>query len=71
MDQAGRLREVWRQLLEEFPDRFVIGTDLSAPSPNGYAALVAFWRTILEQLLPETAANIAHRNAERILALPP
>jgi predicted TIM-barrel fold metal-dependent hydrolase len=67
VDQGGRLRDSWRQLIEEFPDRFVIGTDLSWPSPSQYEAHIAFWRRILEQLSPETAEKVAFRNAERIL----
>jgi hypothetical protein len=71
MGQGGRLRESWRQLLEDFPDRFVIGTDLTTPSANVYSAHIAFWRQILEQLTPETAAKLAHLNAERLLGFAP
>jgi predicted TIM-barrel fold metal-dependent hydrolase len=69
MDEAGRLREEWRELLEAFPDRFVIGTDLSAPSPASYVAVIAAWRGILEQVSRETAARIAHLNAEGLVGL--
>jgi hypothetical protein len=71
MDQGGTLRESWRQLIEDFPDRFVIGTDLSGPSAGLYAQHIAFWRALLEQLTPETAAKVAYRNAEGILGLTP
>jgi predicted TIM-barrel fold metal-dependent hydrolase len=67
MDDRGRLRQEWRDILESFPDRFVIGTDLTWPSPGLYADHIAFWRRILEQVSPETAAMIAYRNAERLL----
>jgi hypothetical protein len=71
MDQGGRLRPEWRELLEAFPDRFVIGTDLSYPSHDAYEGMIAFWRGLLGQLSPQVAAQIAHRNAERLLRLPP
>jgi hypothetical protein len=64
----GRLREDWRALLEELPDRFVLGTDLlPPPTPQKYSELIRFWRSILPQLTPETAASLAYRNAERLL----
>jgi hypothetical protein len=67
MDTNGRLKEGWRELLEAFPDRFVIGTDLGGPSPAAYSSMIGFWRRILEQLSPQTAAKIAYMNAEDLL----
>jgi Amidohydrolase len=67
MDTNGRLKESWRDLLEAFPDRFVVGTDLGGPSPGGYGSMIGFWRRILQQLSPQTAAKIAYRNAESLL----
>ena len=67
LDADGVLREEWRALLEEFPDRFVLGTDLSAPSHAEYTRHINFWRAILDQLSPETAALIAHANAEQLV----
>jgi predicted TIM-barrel fold metal-dependent hydrolase len=67
LDDAGRLREVWRTLLEDYPERFVIGTDIGFASPSLYTQHIAFWRLILEQLSPETAAKLAFVNAERLL----
>lgn len=70
IDDGVALRPEWVALLEEFSDRFVIGTDLSDPSLAGYAALIARWRTLLDPLSPEAAANIAHGNATRLLERP-
>jgi Amidohydrolase len=67
MDTNGRLKESWRELLEAYPGRFVIGTDLGGPSAGGYSSMIAFWRRVLEQLSPQTAARIAYRNAEDLL----
>jgi predicted TIM-barrel fold metal-dependent hydrolase len=33
--------------------------------------MIQFWRKILPQLSPQTAAKIAHQNAERLLKLLP
>jgi hypothetical protein len=67
MDTNGRLKESWKELMEAFPDRFVVGTDLGGPSSTGYGSMIGFWRRILEQLSPQTAAKIAYRNAEDLL----
>jgi hypothetical protein len=64
----GVLLEDWRGLLEEMPDRFVLGTDLNPPpTPQKYAELVRFWRGVLDQLSPEAASKIANENAMRLV----
>lgn len=67
IDNGAVLKPAWRELLEELPDRFVIGTD--AQNLAQYPLLIGYWRVILNQLSPETAAKLAHRNAERLLRL--
>jgi hypothetical protein len=67
MDVDGRLRPEWRELLEAFPTRFVIGTDIGFASPPTYSAHIAVWRGILQQLSPETAEKLAYRNAVMLL----
>ena len=71
LDADKRLKPFWLALLEEFPDRFVIGSDyFHAPSgavergPD--AASLGNYRAALAQMPPELAEAIAHRNAERI-----
>ncbi len=71
IDDTGRLQPPWRALIEQFPDRFVIGTDCSCTQSSTYVAFVRQWRQILAQLSDQTAAKVAHENAERILRLPP
>jgi hypothetical protein len=67
LDEAGRLRENWRSLIEDNADRFVIGTDIGFASPSLYTQHIAFWRLILEQLSPVTAAKLAFANAQGLL----
>jgi predicted TIM-barrel fold metal-dependent hydrolase len=66
---GGRLRDDWRALLEEQPERFLLGTDLlPPPTAAKYRELILFWRGVLQQLTPATAAKLAHENAERLLS---
>jgi hypothetical protein len=69
VDSGGRLRPEWRDLMEEFPDRFLLGTDVLSPSAAEYTSLVRLWRGVLGQLSPETAVKLAYENAERLLEL--
>jgi hypothetical protein len=67
LTEGGRLREGWRQLLEDMPERFLIGTDVLSPVAGEYRQLISYWRGVLAQLTPATAALIAHENGERLL----
>lgn len=69
ISEARTLKPDWKALLEEFSDRFVVGTDVGGPSPVEYSRLIGYWRQILNQLSPEARARLAHQNAERILGL--
>jgi hypothetical protein len=71
LDHAANVRPGWTELLEEFPDRFVIGADVFQPSLDTYARVIGVWRHVLAQLSPETATKLAHGNAERLLGLTP
>jgi hypothetical protein len=71
ISEDGQLRPEWKELLEEFPDRFVVGTDVGDSSLDGYSFMIAYWRGILKQLSADSAEKLAHQNAERILKLPP
>jgi hypothetical protein len=64
----GVLNAKWHALIEEMPDRFVLGTDLNPPpTAQKYSELVGFWRGVIQQLSPETAAMVARQNAERLI----
>lgn len=66
---AGKLEASWRQLMLDFPDRFMVGTD--TPSPERWYYVVEhanFSRKWLADLPADVADNIAFRNAERLAA---
>ena len=67
VDTNGTLKPLWKQLFEDYPDRFVLGTDTGEVSYAKYAQLVLRWRTILDQVSAPTRTKIAHANAERLL----
>jgi predicted TIM-barrel fold metal-dependent hydrolase len=69
IDAGGVLKPTWKALLEELPERFVIGTDIDPATLKNYAEEIGWWRGILTQLSPSTAAKLAHENAERLLQL--
>jgi predicted TIM-barrel fold metal-dependent hydrolase len=59
----------WRAAFEEFPDRFMLGTDTFAPERWYYVKSHAEWsRAWLADLPDELARNIAYRNAETLAA---
>lgn len=65
----GVLRPAWRAVLEEFPDRVLIGLDLFAEAhfQGGYVRQsVDYYRGLLGQFDEPVARLIAHQNAERI-----
>ena len=70
IDEGGVLKPAWKALLEELPDRFVIGTDVDPATLKNYEEEIRWWRGILTQLSPTAAAKLAHENAERLLKLP-
>lgn len=65
----GSLDAAWAALLQDHPDRFLVGFDLFVPAHYdvGYAAqMVGYYRGLLGLLPPDVAAQIAHGNAERL-----
>lgn len=66
----GVVAPEWRAAFEEFPDRFMVGTDTFAPERWYYVGEhAAFSRKWLSSLPDELALNIAYRNAEKMLGL--
>ena len=62
-DERG-IRGGWRQLIEDYPDRFAVGLDIPQ-SWEEYDAIVRAIRLgLLAHLSPATAERIAYRNAQ-------
>ena len=66
---GDRVDPRWRALFEEFPDRFMLGTDTYTPERWPFVVEHAGWsRRWLADLPEDLAQNIAWRNAEKLLA---
>ena len=65
---GSKVDPAWRKLFEEFPDRFMVGTDTFAPERWLYVVDHAQWsRGWIADLPAELGKNIAYRNAEALL----
>ncbi len=58
--------QAWIELVEEFPDRFMIGSD-TVGRFAGLPATIHDWYAPLEALRPETRAKVAHDNFLSVL----
>jgi hypothetical protein len=58
---GGTLDRRWVNLIEDYPGRFVIGSDTGDFSAQ-YAAIVQRTYVLLDALRPETARKVAHDN---------
>ena len=64
---AGQVPPEWRALFDEFPDRFMVGTDTYTPERWFYVNEHASWsRAWLATLPPPLAERIAWKNAEAL-----
>ena len=58
----------WAEVIEQFPDRFMIGTDTT--NRGEYAEAIRVARMgLLRHLTPETARLVAFKNAQRLFEL--
>jgi predicted TIM-barrel fold metal-dependent hydrolase len=62
----GQPRSDWLELMEQFPDRFMIGSDVMA-SMTSYVSTMTRYYVILDALKPETARRVARTNFLDIL----
>ncbi len=70
LDNKGILLKAWKELLEDYSDRFLVGLDAYAPGDEDRMALFArFHRQVLGQLSREAAEKIAYKNALKLLGL--
>ena len=72
VDGMGKLTGKWRALFEQYPDRFLLGSDTWVPERwASYGEIMAGYRAWLEQLPPKVAAQIANGNARALFASRP
>ncbi|MDX1376436.1 MAG: hypothetical protein R3357_12765 [Burkholderiales bacterium] len=65
---GGKVDAEWRKAFEEFPDRFMVGTDTFTPERWYYIGEHAQWsREWLKDLPPELAERIAWKNGETVI----
>lgn len=70
--EAGPLDREWKTLIEQFPDRFLMGIDAWAPrlfEPAMLDRLMKWTRRILGELRPEVAQRVAYTNAATLFGV--
>jgi predicted TIM-barrel fold metal-dependent hydrolase len=67
---GGKIRPEWLQLLQEFPDRFLAGSDQHYPEPVAALQRRQAVMLLLNQLPPELQRKIAAENALRLYPTP-
>ena len=67
---ANGLRPKWKELIENFPDRFMLGSDTCCGWDAYYAEAIAEIRTnLLPYLRPDVLEQVAYKNALRVFKL--
>jgi hypothetical protein len=71
---TGKLKDPWLKLIQDFPDRFTIGSDQFYPPFQGgrrtFAEGLETLRELVDALPPDIAKKVAYENAKRIYKLP-
>ena len=68
--QDGKvLTEKWRDLITDYPDRFIVGTDVKLGIRPDEIRFVDLHRSLLSQLSPDVAQMVAQDNPKRIFNL--
>ncbi|MBI4307927.1 MAG: amidohydrolase family protein [Chloroflexi bacterium] len=62
----GTIRQSWKDLLQEFPDRLVVGLDVG-PDPAQVKKAATYLRLVLGQLPPALAERLAYKNIEALV----
>ena len=62
------LDSAWKKVFEEFPERFLIGSDINGGRfPNYDRVIGNFWQAVFQDLSKEAARKIAFMNAWRLM----
>jgi predicted urease superfamily metal-dependent hydrolase len=72
VERNGTWVHEWQLLIEDYPDRFMIGSDVNEVKGwrGAWGKRMDRFRILLGQLKPSTAAALAHLNAKRLFRLP-
>jgi hypothetical protein len=72
VDENSRFIPDWKKLIEEMPERFIVGVDSSATPKNirDFDKRVRKIRTALGGLTLKTAKKVASENLHRVFRLP-
>ena len=65
---AKSLNKGWRKLIEEMPDRFMVGTDTKTEKHYD-KGIEVIRKGLLANLTPETAKKVAYANAQKLFSL--
>jgi len=65
---ASGIESSWKTLIEEMPDRFMVGTDTKTERDYD-AGIRTIRKGLLKNLTKETAKKVAYKNAQRLLNL--
>lgn len=73
MFSGENLKEEWKQVMIQYPDRFIFAMDNVWPRhwQDFYLRQMALWHSALAELPGEVAHKFAHANAERLWHLQP
>jgi hypothetical protein len=63
----GKINKEWIDVIEEFPDRFMVGSDVVGHFDKGYEEHITRNYAILDKLKPETVEKVARKNFISIL----
>ncbi len=63
----NKVKALWLELIEKFPDRFMVGLDESSAQYREHEASFAWMAKLLSQLSPSAGRKVAVENIERIL----
>ncbi len=65
---AGGIEQDWQTLIQDYPDRFLVGTDITDDYRYDVAIKVVR-KGLLAHLSPDTARKVAYENAQRLFNL--
>ncbi|MCZ7404221.1 MAG: amidohydrolase family protein [Candidatus Methanoperedens sp.] len=68
-DNDGTITPEWMALFKDYPDRFMIGSDIKLGVREGEISYVKDQRKVLSQLPPEILKKIERENAEKIFRM--